>query len=121
VSQQEFEASLFDDILMLVKVNAFSGKFINIDTLDGGGNSTQVSLLAAYLNTRGIPAVQTKEPTEGEYGLAIKRVLRKERNLSPIALQRLFSVDRSDHLDRLIVPTLFGGTWVVTDFRHGSF
>lgn len=112
---KELEAHLFDEILTLVKVNPLPGKFVNIDTLDGGGNSTQAALLAGYLNNHlGIPAVLTKEPTDEEYGLAIRRVLRKERKLMPIALQMLFSVDRGDHLERLILPALANGSWVIT-------
>ncbi len=115
MDQAEFERRLFDDILTFVKVNTLPGKFVNIDTLDGGGNSTQAALLVVYLkHVCGIPAVLTKEPTDEEYGLAIRRVLRKERSLMPIALQMLFSVDRGDHVEELIIPALAGGSWMVT-------
>ncbi len=115
MDQTEFEGRLFDDILTFVKVNTLPGKFVNIDTLDGGGNSTQAALLVGYLrNVMLIPTVLTREPTEKEYGAAVRRVLRNERSLLPIALQMLFSVDRADHLDHLIIPALGDGEWVVT-------
>jgi len=111
----ELEEHLFDEILTLVRVNSLPGRLINIDTLDGGGNSTQAALLAGYLkNIAKVSAVLTKEPTDEEYGRAIRRVLKKERTLSPIPFQQLFCVDRGDHLDRLIRPALSEGTWVVT-------
>uniref|UniRef100_A0A831YZS1 Thymidylate kinase n=1 Tax=candidate division WWE3 bacterium TaxID=2053526 RepID=A0A831YZS1_UNCKA len=106
---------LFDELLTLVRVNPSPGKLINIDALDGAGNSTQTELLADYLrNQRGISTILTREPTDGEYGKAIRRILRKERTLSPIPFQQLFCVDRGDHLDQLILPALERGDWVVT-------
>ena len=109
------EDHLFDEILTLVRVNTSSGKLINIDALDGAGNSTQTELLADYLlNHRRIPTVLTREPTDEEYGKAIRRILRKERTLSPIPFQQLFCADRGDHLDQLILPALARGDWVVT-------
>lgn len=111
----KLEDHLFDEILTFVRVNNLPGKFINIDTLDGGGNSTQAALLAEFLSSRGIKAVLTKEPTDDlEYGQAVRRVLRKERTLSPLPFQQLFCVDRGDHLDQLIQPALKRGDWVVT-------
>ena len=105
---RKLEDRLFDEILTLIKVNQGSGKLINIDALDGAGNSTQAKLLADYLwSPRGIATVLTREPTdEGEYGKAIRRVLQKERTLLPLPLQQLFCVDRGDHLDRQILPAL---------------
>ena len=109
------EDHLFDEIRTLVQVNALPGKLINIDALDGAGNSTQAELLAEYLRSqKGIPTVLTREPTDEEYGKAIRRVLRKERTLSPLPFQQLFCVDRGDHLDQLILPALARGDWVVT-------
>ena len=111
----KLEDHLFDEIRTLVQVNALPGKLINIDALDGAGNSTQAGLLAEYLRSqKGIPTVLTREPTDEEYGKAIRRVLRKERTLSPLPFQQLFCVDRGDHLDQLILPALARGDWVVT-------
>ena len=109
------EEHLFDEILTLLKVNDLPGKFISIDALDGGGNSTQSELLAGYLKgVRGIPAAATKEPTDQRIGLVIREVLRKEWSLSAIPLQELFSADRGYHLDHLVLPSLTKGSWVVT-------
>ena len=111
----KLEDHLFDEIRTLVQANALPGKLINIDALDGAGNSTQAELLAEYLRSqKGIPTVLTREPTDEEYGQAIRRVLRKERILSPLPFQQLFCVDRGDHLDQLILPALGRGDWVVT-------
>lgn len=110
----KIEDHIFDEVTALVRVNAALGKFINIDTLDGGGNSTQAALLVDFLRSRGISVALTKEPTDEEYGRAIRRVLKKERTLSPIPFQQLFCVDRGDHLDQLIRPSLERGEWVVT-------
>src|SRR3989304_5909052 len=91
---------LFGAILPDLQVNHLPGKLINIDTLDGAGNSTQSELLAAYLNNvLKLQTMLTKEPTDGIYGQLIRKVLKKEMRLDKWALQQLFAVDRSDHLD----------------------
>jgi len=111
------EGQLFEEIVPLLEINSARGKLINIDTLDGAGNSTQAALLARYLRERGLDVVLTAEPTDkedGEYGKAIRRILQKERTLPPLPLQQLYCVDRGDHLDRLILPALNRGDWVLT-------
>jgi thymidylate kinase len=37
----------------MIKKNPYKGKFIVFDSLDGAGNSTQVKILADYLNKIG--------------------------------------------------------------------
>ena len=107
---------LFGAILPYLKVNDLPGKLINIDTLDGAGNSTKAALLAGYLDRiLHIQTVLTKEPTDGTYGSLIRKVLKKELTLDKWALQMLFAVDRSDHLDNQnIRRALTDGAWAVT-------
>ncbi|MEX1061722.1 MAG: hypothetical protein WEC39_01255 [Patescibacteria group bacterium] len=109
-------SDMFGAILPYLKFNDLPGKLINIDTLDGAGNSTQAEILAGYLNNvLSIQAILTKEPTDGVYGRLIRQVLRKELTLDKWALQLLFGVDRGDHLgNQHLQASLADGVWAVT-------
>jgi len=96
--------------------NTYPGKFIVFDSLDGSGQSTQISLLRDFLIGRGIEVITTKEPTkDSEAGKKIREVLDKKVKLEPAELQGLFAQDRKEHLDNLVTPALREGKWVITD------
>lgn len=89
--------------------------FIAFEGIDGSGNTTQSKLLVAFLKSKGLDVVLTKEPTEGKVGKDIRAVLRKTRSVPPIELQRMFVADRKEHLDTLVEPALKSGKTVITD------
>jgi dTMP kinase len=93
------------------------GKFIVFEGLDGAGTSTQIELLAAHLRARGINAATTREPTDGEVGRLVRRVLRRELDLDPAALALLFAADRVDHLEGPggVKAELDAGRWLLSD------
>lgn len=95
--------------------NPFKGKFIVFDSLDGSGNSTQVKLLADYLNKIGRKTHITKEPTSGLIGGLIRSQLTHDWRSSQICLQLLFSADRAYHLEKEIIPLLRKGINVISD------
>lgn len=91
------------------------GKLIVFDSLDGAGNSTQVKLLADYLNKIGERTHITKEPTSGLIGGLIKSQLTHDWKSSPECLQLLFSADRAYHLEKEVIPLLKKGINVISD------
>jgi dTMP kinase len=95
--------------------NPYKGKFIVFDSLDGAGNSTQVKLLADYLNKIGKKTHITKEPTSYLIGGLIKSQLAHDWKSSPECLQLLFCADRAYHLEKEIVPLLKKGVNVISD------
>lgn len=95
--------------------NPYKGKFIVFDSLDGAGNSTQVKLLADYLNKIGKKTHITKEPTAGLIGGLIKSQLTNDWKSSPECLQLLFSADRAYHLEKEVIPLLKKGINVISD------
>ncbi|MCJ7804949.1 dTMP kinase [Patescibacteria group bacterium] len=99
------------------KVNPFRGFFIDIEGLDGSGQSTQIQLLSKTLDLKGIAPLVTKEPNEGCYlGKEIRQILKKEKEMeSPLKLQEMFVDNRQDHLKRIIIPKLKNGGLVITD------
>lgn len=110
-----------EDILFVIltqKVwyeNPYPGKLINFDSIDGAGSSSQVNLLAEYLQGRGASVFITKEPTSLEIGKKIREVLQHKWELDPLPFQQIFCGDRGDHLAREVIPALKSGKWVVTD------
>lgn len=95
--------------------NPYKGKFIVFDSLDGAGNSTQVKLLADYLNSIGKRTHITKEPTSSLIGGLIKSQLTHDWKSSQICLQLLFSADRAYHLEKEVIPFLKKGINVISD------
>jgi dTMP kinase len=89
--------------------------FIVFDSLDGAGNSTQVKLLADYLNKIGRKTHITKEPTSSLIGGLIKSQLTHDWKSSSECLQLLFSADRAYHLEKEINPLLKRGVNVISD------
>jgi dTMP kinase len=98
-----------------MKKNPYKGKFIVFDSLDGAGNSTQVKLLADYLNKIGKKTYITKEPTSGLIGGLIKSQLTGDWKSSQVCLQLLFSADRAYHLEKEVIPLLKRGINVISD------
>jgi dTMP kinase len=99
----------------MIKKNPHKGKFIVFDSLDGAGNSTQVKILADYLNKIGKRTHITKEPTSYLIGGLIKSQLTNDWKSSPECLQLLFSADRAYHLEKEIIPLLKRGINVISD------
>ena len=93
------------------------GKFIAFEGGEGAGKSTQARLLAAALAARGIACVVTREPGGTPGAEAIRRLLlgMAGEGWHPRAEALLFAAARSDHAERLIVPALEAGKWVICD------
>ena len=116
---------LLGAILPQIKINNLPGKLITIDSLDGSGGSTQIDLLSKYLQSLGIQATQTKEPTSGDTtGDIIRGVLQDKPAFAdlieafkryPFDFQKLFTINRAGDLDNLILPTLEFGMWLIAD------
>src|SRR5258708_38846651 len=94
--------------------NAYPGKFIAIEGIDGSGKTTQAEHLVARLKKEGYKAIYTHEPTDEPTGKFIKQVLLGELVVPPVALQYLFGADRAVHLEQ-IQKLLVEGYLVVTD------
>jgi dTMP kinase len=93
--------------------------FVVFEGCDGSGTTTQLSLLRDYFSTHTElpPLWSTSEPTPGEIGQLIRRILRGELPCRPETLARLFAADRSEHLfgDDGIVSRCERGELVVSD------
>ena len=95
------------------------GKFIVIEGLDGCGKSTQARLLGAYLLSLGRDCSVQCEPTKGETGRFLRRVLSGEVPASPQVQAALFVADRIAHNDEISV-LLSEGKDVICDRYYYS-
>ncbi len=93
------------------------GKFIALEGGEGVGKSTQSRLLAETLRAQGIDVVVTREPGGTPGAEAIRSLLLAVEgqgwNLRAEAL--LFAAARSDHVERMILPSIAAGKWVICD------
>jgi dTMP kinase len=90
--------------------------FLVFEGLDGSGGTTQLRLLSTALQHLPEPpeVVCTTEPSPGPLGKLIREVL-TQRALSENVLPYLFTADRRDHLDRVVLPGLARGAVVLSD------
>lgn len=92
-----------------------SGGFIVFEGIDGSGKSTQIKRLAASLRRRGYEIVETREPTEGPYGLKIRSLYLDRSGTTAEEEMDLFIRDRREHIDQVILPSLEDGKIVLCD------
>jgi len=97
------------------------GKFITLEGIDGAGKSTHLGWLVAYLRQHGKRVVATREPGGTPLGERLRELLLSEpMHLETEAL--LMFAARREHLDKVIVPALLRGDWVVSDrYTDASF
>ena len=73
-------------------------KFIAIEGIDGSGTTTLTRNLAGYCRKKKLACHSGFEPTDGEIGQLIRRVLAGKTILSMESLALLFAADRREHL-----------------------
>lgn len=93
------------------------GQFISFEGGEGGGKTTQIKLLAEKLEQAGIEVVQTREPGGSDNAEELRQILLTGdiTAWSPISEALLFAAGRADHLEKLILPNLEKGIWVLCD------
>jgi len=92
-----------------------NGRLIVFEGIDGTGKSTQLHLLQRYLEACGNRVVATREPTDGEYGQAIRSLYHSRNTLSREEELALFMNDRREHVTTVIAPALALGRIVLCD------
>jgi dTMP kinase len=92
------------------------GKFITLEGIDGAGKSTHLPWLAKRLEERGIAIRATREPGGTPFGEALRGLL-LDRNgkLGAETETLLMFAARREHLERIILPALQSGTWILCD------
>ena len=99
------------------------GKFITLEGIDGAGKSTHLKWIANYLASKGIRVLTTREPGGTELGENIRGLLLDHRQIMHAETEALLMfAARREHLDKLILPALDQGNWVISDrFTDASY
>ena len=98
-----------------------SGFFITFEGSEGGGKTTQISLLAEALRARGHDVVETREPGGTPIGQTLRQLLLRPSTgqptdpLAPSAELLLMLADRAQHIHEVILPSLQAGRSVLCD------
>ena len=99
------------------------GKFITLEGMDGAGKSTHLSWLPSFLEARGVRVLLTREPGGTPLGEKLRELMldrNQKLNIETEAL--LMFAARREHLDKVILPALNDGVWVVCDrFTDATF
>lgn len=92
------------------------GRFIVFEGGEGSGKSTQVKLLAKYLEKCGRSVVVTHEPGGTPFGTQIRNILLEGKHrLAPETETLLFMASRSELVEQVILPALKSGKIVISD------
>ena len=92
------------------------GKFITFEGADGGGKSTQVQLVATWLQQRGYEVVTTREPGGTVLAEKVRElVLDPALPLNSTSQSLLYLAARSEHVEKVIRPALAAGKIVLCD------
>ncbi len=92
------------------------GRFITLEGIDGAGKSTHLRRIARFLRRRGIRLKVTREPGGTTVGEKLRQlVLGSKGGLNPETETLLMFAARREHLDKVIIPALAAGRWVLCD------
>lgn len=93
-----------------------TGVFITFEGGDGAGKSTQLQLLATWLDEQEKSYVLTREPGGTDVGLELRDIILHRRGfLAPRAEALLYAADRAHHVHTVVRPALERGDVVVQD------
>lgn len=98
-------------------METLAGKFITFEGGEGTGKSTQIKLLADYLEQKGKKTILTKEPGGTEIGKQLRHILTEGEadKIDAVSEALLFFADRRIHLVQKVWPALKNGEWVLSD------
>ena len=93
------------------------GKFITFEGGEGTGKSTQIKLLAEYLEGKGENIITSKEPGGTEVGQEIRKLLvcGDKDKFDAVAEALLYFADRHIHLTKKVWPAMENGAIVLSD------
>lgn len=93
------------------------GRFITFEGGEGTGKTTQIKMLAEYLQSKGIEVILTKEPGGTPIGQELRTMLctGDKDKFDAVAEALLYYADRRIHLQQKILPALAEGKWVISD------
>ena len=91
-------------------------KFITLEGIEGSGKTSSLKSITDLLDKKNISYVVTREPGGSSIGKELRAILLDpETEISPEVELLLMLSDRKDHVEKIILPSLEKGNWVVSD------
>jgi len=91
-------------------------KFITLEGIEGSGKTSSIKSITDLLDKRNISYIVTREPGGSSIGKELRAILLDpETEISPEVELLLMLSDRKDHVEKIILPNLEKGNWVVSD------
>lgn len=98
-----------------------AGKFITIEGIDGSGKSTQSDKLCSWLeNYTGRKTTRTFEPGGWPGGNLLREFILGSKNFCAMSELLLFLADRSEHVNKIIIPELEAGNNIICERYNDS-
>jgi len=89
-------------------------RFITLEGVDGAGKSTHIPFIAECVRAAGHDVVTTREPGGTKLGETLRDLLLNAPMSHDTETLLMFAA-RSEHLERVIRPSLARGAWVLCD------
>jgi dTMP kinase len=93
------------------------GKFITVEGTEGVGKTTNIEFIQNWLNSYNVDFIATREPGGTPLAEQVREILLAPRDekVSDATELLLMFAGRAQHLERVILPALSNGTWVLCD------
>lgn len=98
-------------------MRSYPGQFITLEGIDGGGKTTQIRRLAAWLRDQGREVALTREPGGTKLGERMRELVLKVGDIHPVPMAELALIfaARAQHVEEVLLPALQRGAVVLCD------
>ena len=91
-------------------------KFITLEGIEGSGKTSSIKSITDLLDRKRISYVVTREPGGSSIGSELRSILLDPKTeISSEVELLLMLADRKDHVEKVILPNLATGNWVISD------
>ena len=91
-------------------------KFITLEGIEGSGKTSSIKSITDLLDKKNISYVVTREPGGSSIGSELRSILLDTNTeISSEVELMLMLADRKDHVEKVILPNLEAGNWVISD------
>ena len=91
-------------------------KFITLEGIEGSGKTSSIKSITDLLDSKRINYVVTREPGGSSIGSELRSILLDPKTeISSEVELLLMLADRKDHVEKVILPNLETGNWVISD------
>ena len=98
-------------------------KFITLEGIEGSGKTSSIKSITDFLDNKNTNYIITREPGGSSIGKQLRSILLDPNTkISSEVELMLMLADRKDHVEKIILPNLEAGNWVISDrFMDSSF